>query len=66
MTKQELIGRVYKKHLTTLVTQVEMHLAEIDKIMAIGESGHRGKKIAQSCNNLEMVKDTAKRFGLGA
>ena len=54
-----------KKYLKILVTQVELHLAEIDKIMELPESNKRGELIAHTCNNLNLVKDRAKRFGLG-
>ena len=55
----------YKKYLKNLVKQVELHLAEIDRIMKLPNSSQRGQLIAQSCNNLELIKDTAKHFGLG-
>ena len=54
-----------KKYLKELVSQVELHLAEIDKIMKLPESGRRGELIGYTCNNLNLVKDRAKRFGLG-
>jgi len=54
-----------KKYLKDLVKQVETHLAEIDKIMKLPEGGKRGGLIAQSCNNLNLTKDIAKRYGLG-
>lgn len=54
-----------KKYLKELVAQVERHLLEIDKIMKLPESNKRGELIAQSCNNLNLKKDLAKRYGLG-
>ena len=54
-----------KKYLKQLVSQVELHLKEIDKIMKLPESNKRGRLIAQTCNNLDLIKDMAKRFGLG-
>lgn len=54
-----------KKYLKQLVAQVELHLAEIDKIMKLPESNRRGQLVAHSCNNLNITKDVAKRFGLG-
>ena len=57
--------RELKKYLKSLIAQVELHLAEIDKIMKLPESDKRGKLIAQTCNNLDLIKDIAKRFGLG-
>ena len=54
-----------RKYLKHLVTQVELHLADIDKIMKLSESKKRGELIAQTCNNLNIIKDIAKRFGLG-
>ena len=59
------IEKQYKRWLSTLIKQVEMHLADIDKIMEMPESKQRGQLIAKSCNNLDLVKDTAKlRLGL--
>ncbi|KKM21445.1 hypothetical protein LCGC14_1635280 [marine sediment metagenome] len=54
-----------KKYLGELVSHVERHLSEIDRIMKLPESDKRGGLIAQTCNNLNMTKDIAKRFGLG-
>ena len=53
-----------KEHLKELVSQVETHLAEIDSIMKLPENSRRGELIALTCNNLNLVKDIAKRFGL--
>lgn len=53
-----------KKYLKELVAQVELHLTEIDKIMKLSEGHKRGELIAQSCNNLNLKKDIAKRYGL--
>ncbi|KKN72920.1 hypothetical protein LCGC14_0406240 [marine sediment metagenome] len=55
----------YKKYLKDLITQVEIHLTDIDKIMKLPESNKRGQLIAKSCNNLDLVKDMARHFGLG-
>ena len=57
--------REFKRYLKSLVTQVESHLEEIDKIMKLSDSHKRGGLIAHSCNNLDLVKDMAKHFGLG-
>jgi hypothetical protein len=54
-----------KKYLKELVAQVETHLSEIDRIMKLPEGSKRGELIALSCNNLNLTKDVAKRFGLG-
>ena len=54
-----------KRYFKELVSQVETHLAEIDKIMKLPESSKRGELIAHSCNNLNLQKDISKRYGLG-
>lgn len=54
-----------KKYLKELVLQVETHLAELDKIMKPPEGNKRGELIALTCNNLDLKKDIAKRYGLG-
>ena len=53
-----------EKYLGELVSHVERHLDEIDRIMKLPEGNKRGELIAQSCNNLNMTKDIVKRFGL--
>ena len=65
MAITEKEAKNYKEYLQGLVSQVEVHLAEIDDIMKFQESNKRGKLIARSCNNLELFKDRAKHFGLG-
>ena len=54
-----------RKYLRQLVTTVESTLAWIDDEMKKPSNVERGKRIAAYCNNLEMQKDLAKRFGLG-
>ena len=65
MAITEKEAKNYKEYLQGLVSQVEVHLAEIDDIMKFQESNKRGKLVARSCNNLELSKDRAKHFGLG-
>ena len=65
MAITEKEAKNYKEYLGGLVSQVEVHLAEIDDIMKFQESNRRGKLVARSCNNLELSKDRAKHFGLG-
>ena len=60
MTKEKL----YKKHLSILIRQIEIHLKEIDIIMELPQDYGRGGLIAKTCNNLNLVKDKAKRYGL--
>jgi len=52
-------------HLDSLVKSVEDYLDWLDAEMKQPSSSQRGKRIAASSNALEIVKDMAKRFGLG-
>ena len=65
MAITEKEAKRYKEYLEGLISQVQIHLAEIDIIMKQSESNKRGKQIAYSCNKLELSKDRAKHFGLG-
>lgn len=62
-TNQEC--RNTRSHLRSLVKAVEAYLRWLDAEMKQPSSPQRGKRIAEASNALEMVKDMAKRFGLG-
>jgi hypothetical protein len=54
-----------EKHLRDLVKAVEAFVVALDREMSMHEpTVERGKKVAALINQLELVKDLAKRFGL--
>ena len=55
----------YKKYLKELTKQVKVCVKALDDHMELPSTQERGKNIAKILNQLEMVNDQARHFGLG-
>ncbi len=57
--------RETRQQLKSLVDHVGGFLLYMDSVMAGKSNAERGKAIASACNNLDMSRQIAERYGLG-
>lgn len=62
---QEKTAKEYQRYLKDLTTSVLYFLTELDRLMQQPSTEARGKQIAHLSNELELVNDRARYFGLG-